>query len=287
MAADMVAAGFCIDHPPFQRVDKASDVGRVSSLPMTISSIAKAVAGILAVAAVATAGDFIWYTYGVRHTMIAGLVHGALLLTTVGGVLGAASGRVVKGLPIGTLAGIGGAISYYVLIAGDGPAHLRDGHSGGMGDHVADAGRARRTLASRATAGGPGRPWLNRGLAAAVLGGVAFYLVMTTLWGRPPAGGGTISCSSLRGRSHGRQVCSRSSGAASWQGPRRRPGRTCDYLIEKQGASAARLWRRSIPCCGWDCAAGNSGQLEHFDRLAPAVICRVDRVAPARRRPER
>src|SRR5262245_17976621 len=28
-----------------------------------------------------------------------------------------------------------------------------------------------------------------RGLAAAVVGGIAFYLVLNTLWGRPPAGG--------------------------------------------------------------------------------------------------
>ena len=28
-----------------------------------------------------------------------------------------------------------------------------------------------------------------RGVVAALLGGVAFYLVLTTLWGRPPEGG--------------------------------------------------------------------------------------------------
>ena len=77
----------------------------------------KTIVGVLVVAAVATVGDSIWYTYGVRHTMVAGLVHGALLLTAVGAVLGAASGRVLKGLPIGALAGIGGAASYYVLVA--------------------------------------------------------------------------------------------------------------------------------------------------------------------------
>ena len=55
------------------------------------------VAGIVVVAAAATLGDFIWYTVGVRHTMVAGLVHGALLLTAVGGAIGAASGRLAKG----------------------------------------------------------------------------------------------------------------------------------------------------------------------------------------------
>src|SRR5947208_9510414 len=77
----------------------------------------KTIVGVLVVAAVATAGDFIWYTYGVRHTIMAGLVHGALLLAAVGAVLGAACGRVLKGLPIGGLAGIGGAVSYYVLVS--------------------------------------------------------------------------------------------------------------------------------------------------------------------------
>ena len=36
------------------------------------------------------------------------------------------------------------------------------------------------------------RPWIEitvRGATAAVLGGVAFYLVLNTLWGAPPAGG--------------------------------------------------------------------------------------------------
>jgi hypothetical protein len=73
--------------------------------------------GVLVVAAAATVGDFIWYTFGVRHTTVAGLLHGALLLTSVGGVLGRASGHLVKGLPIGTLAGVVGAASYYLLVA--------------------------------------------------------------------------------------------------------------------------------------------------------------------------
>ena len=77
----------------------------------------KTIIGVFGVAAVATVGDAIWYTSGVPHTIVAGLVHGALLLTAVGAVLGAASGRVLKGLPIGALAGIGGAASYYVLVA--------------------------------------------------------------------------------------------------------------------------------------------------------------------------
>jgi len=44
----------------------------------------KAIAGIAVIAAAATLGDFIWYAVGVRHTMTAGILHGALLLATVG-----------------------------------------------------------------------------------------------------------------------------------------------------------------------------------------------------------
>src|SRR5262245_65857129 len=77
----------------------------------------KAVAGVLVVAACATLGDAIWYTYGVRHTLVAGFTHGALLLAAVGAVLGANAGRVLKGLPIGAIAGVGGAATYYMLVA--------------------------------------------------------------------------------------------------------------------------------------------------------------------------
>ena len=46
----------------------------------------------------------------VRHSMLAGVIHGAVLLTAVGAVLGLDARRVSKGLPIGALAGIGGAL---------------------------------------------------------------------------------------------------------------------------------------------------------------------------------
>jgi len=144
--------------------------------------------GLLLVAAVATAGDSIWYGFGVRHTMLAGVLHGALLLTVVGGVLGWPSGHVVKGLPIGTLAGIAGAATYYVFVA------LVDRRTYGsaiptswVAMWLVLAAFEGRWIRSEAP-----RSWRNvvlRGIAAAVLGGVAFFLVLETLWGRPPAEG--------------------------------------------------------------------------------------------------
>jgi hypothetical protein len=157
-------------------------------LPMDISFIARAVAGVLVVAAAATCGDYIWYTYGVRHTMVAGFVHGALLLTAVGAVLGAASGHLLKGLPLGALAGVAGAATYYLLVL------IMDRRTYGTAIPAswvimwlilaALEGRWLRAPARRT--------WMAviaRGLVAAVSGGIAFYLVLTTLWGRPPAGG--------------------------------------------------------------------------------------------------
>ncbi len=151
----------------------------------------KTLVGVFATAAVATVADAIWYTYGVRHTIVAGFVHGALLLTVVGAVLGAvlgaASGRVLKGLPIGALAGIGEAASYYALVA------VMDGRTYGSAIPAAWVimwlilaafegwwlrAPHRRTWAAIA----------GRGVAAAVIGGVTFYLVMNILWGRPPDG---------------------------------------------------------------------------------------------------
>ena len=143
--------------------------------------------GIVVVAAVATAGDYVWYTFGVPHRMSTGIVHGIVLLTSVGLVLGAARGRVLRGLPLGGLSGLGGALIYYLLIV------IMDRRTYGT---AIPAAWVMMWLLLAALDGRwlrvPQRTWkgiAGRGLAAAVFGGLAFYLVMTTLWGRPPATG--------------------------------------------------------------------------------------------------
>lgn len=140
--------------------------------------------GIAIVAAVSTLGDFVWYGFGVEHRMTAGIVHGVVLLTAVGGVLGYAAGRLVAGLPIGMAAGAGGALAYYALapVAGGPAAMLAAWSSLWVLLAFLDGWLLRRR--SRGTA-----EVLARGVAAAALGGLAFYLVVDTLWGRPPAGG--------------------------------------------------------------------------------------------------
>jgi hypothetical protein len=146
------------------------------------------VVGILGVALVATLADYTWYTLHVRHSMTTGILHGAVLLTTVGAVLGLDAGRVVKGLPIGALAGIGGALTYYLLVA------LVDRRTYGSAIPLSWVALwlIVAVLDGRWLRAPERRPWrviAIRGALAAVLSGVAFFLVMNTLWGRPPATG--------------------------------------------------------------------------------------------------
>ena len=120
--------------------------------------------------------------------MTAGILHGALLLATVGAALGAASGRLVKGLPIGALAGIGGALSYYALIV------VMDSRT--YGTAIPGAWVIMwlllAALEGRWLRAPDCRGWAEiaiRGVVAAVAGGLAFVLVRNILWGRPPGEG--------------------------------------------------------------------------------------------------
>jgi hypothetical protein len=144
--------------------------------------------GIAIVAAAATLGDLLWYSIGIRHTMTAGLLHGALLLAVLGAVLGAASGHLVKGLPIGALAGIGGALAYYLLVI------IMDRRTYGTAIPASWVVMwlLLAALDGRWLRAPDRRSWKHvaiRGLIAAVAGGAAFALVVGVLWGRPPGGG--------------------------------------------------------------------------------------------------
>jgi hypothetical protein len=144
--------------------------------------------GILIVAAVATAGDYLWYAIGVRHTITNGVLHGALLLTVVGGVLGTRAGQVLRGLPIGTLSGIGGALAYYAIIAVLGRRH----YGAAIPAAWAVLWLLLATLDGRWLRAPAARPWSEvavRGGLAALSSGVSFALVLQTLWGRPPSSG--------------------------------------------------------------------------------------------------
>ena len=139
--------------------------------------------GIVLVSAIATLGDYVWYEIGVRHRMIAGIIHGAVLLMSVGGVLGWPARRVGVGLQTGIGAGVVGALTYYAMAPTMGYPAMFAAWSVVWLLLAYGEGR----ILSR-----PQRPWLTlltRGVIAAALSGVAFYAISGTVWGRPPAGG--------------------------------------------------------------------------------------------------
>ena len=139
------------------------------------------VVGILFVAAVATFGDWLWFAIGMRNQAAMGSAHGALLLGSVGLVLGWLRGRVLPGLLTGIAAGVGGALAYYALVAIGGrsvslEAMLAAWAAVWIVLAICDARILRRGS----------RPWseaLVRGLVAAVIGGVAFYGMYDYFWG--------------------------------------------------------------------------------------------------------
>ncbi len=144
--------------------------------------------GVTLVAAASTLGDYIWFEYGVRHQVLVGILHGAVLLASVGGVIGAAAGRTAAGIPVGAAAGIGGALVYYAIVAAMG----RSANTTAMIVAWAAVWLILAMLDGRVLRAPARRSWAEvfmRGIAAAALGGVAFYLMMDTLWGRPPAEG--------------------------------------------------------------------------------------------------
>jgi hypothetical protein len=130
----------------------------------------------LFVALIATLADWVWAAQLLRHRMWYGVVHGGGLCLAIGLALGVPVRRPLTGAIGGIVAGVLGAASFYLLaplmrysamfvawcllwiFIGylDGPVLRRTGL----------------------------RPALVRGLAAAVLSGVAFYLVsgMWTRW---------------------------------------------------------------------------------------------------------
>jgi len=140
--------------------------------------------GVLFVAAVATAGDHVWFAVGARNEATAGSMHGAALLGAVGLVLGWLSGRILAGLITGIAAGVGGALAYYAIAAAIGSRGMS------LPEMVAAWAAVWIVLAicdGRFLRSPGARPWsetLLRGVTAAVVGGITFYFMFPFFWGR-------------------------------------------------------------------------------------------------------
>lgn len=139
-----------------------------------------ALAGALVLGALNTAGDFVWARFVSRHRAILGLVHGTLLLLSLGLYLGLLRRRPLRGALAGAAVGLLAAASFYAL------APLL-GYSAMFASWAALwIGFA--WLDARLRGGVPAREWALRGVLAALGSGLAFYAV-SGIWTRPDPGG--------------------------------------------------------------------------------------------------
>jgi hypothetical protein len=77
--------------------------------------LAEAITGTLAIAAISTAGDFIWATWISDARSVYGFIHGALLFLAIGLFLGSLAGRAGAGAIAGACVGALAAGLYYLL----------------------------------------------------------------------------------------------------------------------------------------------------------------------------
>src|SRR5688572_18739188 len=128
-------------------------------------SAATALTGALVLAAISTAGDFVWANWRVRHLAVYGVIHGVVMFLVAGYVLGARNGRGIPGAIGGVIAGATGAASFYAL-------RPVLGYSAMFLSWIVVW-----VVLGAALRGGTSKAGLTRGVVAALLSGAAFYLV--------------------------------------------------------------------------------------------------------------
>jgi hypothetical protein len=131
---------------------------------MNLSAVT-ALVGALVLAAISTAGDFVWANWRVRHLAVYGVIHGVVMFLVAGYVLGARNGRGIPGAIGGVIAGVTGAASFYAL-------RPVLGYSAMFLSWIVVW-----VVLGAALNGGASKAGLTRGVAAPLLSGAAFYLV--------------------------------------------------------------------------------------------------------------
>jgi len=132
-----------------------------------------AVAASLALAAAMTFGDFAWAAFHVRHTVVKGVVHGAAMCLCIGLAIGIRARRPALAAISGPLIGVMAAAAFYLLA----PA-LRWGamFPAWMLLWLLFAFLQRLLAGSERTG-----VTVKRGILAALLSGLAFYLI-SDIW---------------------------------------------------------------------------------------------------------
>ena len=139
-----------------------------------------AIVGALVLGAVSTLGDFVWEAMRLRHRMVYGIVHGAVVCLCVGAVVGWRAGRPALGAAAGPFVGVAAAGFFYLLAP---MLRYNAMFPAWMFFWVCFA-LLQKTL-RREPAWGPA---ILRGVAAAILSGLAFYAI-SGIWTRPPREG--------------------------------------------------------------------------------------------------
>jgi hypothetical protein len=139
-----------------------------------------AVVASLVLGAVMTFGDFLWAALDLRHRVVTGVAHGAVMCLFIGAFIGWRTNRLIAGTVAGPVVGILAAGLFYVLApalrySAMFPAWMFFWICFAVLQERLDR-MPRYGLA------------LARGLAAAVLSGLAFYAI-SGIWTNPPPGG--------------------------------------------------------------------------------------------------
>ncbi len=138
-----------------------------------------ALAASIALAAIATLGDFVWEFWNIRHNPVYGVIHGAVFCLAIGAAIGVRTGKVIPGIVAGPLIGVLAAGVFYMLA----PAmRMSAMFPAWMLFWICFA------LLQRQLREEPARHAIARGLVAAVLSGLAFYLVSGMWTDRAPGG---------------------------------------------------------------------------------------------------
>jgi hypothetical protein len=130
--------------------------------------------------AVMTFGDFVWEALRLRHRVVTGLVHGAAMCLFIGAFVGVRERRLMTGLAAGPVIGLIAAGSFYLLApwlrySAMFPSWCLFWVCFALLQDMLSA-RPRRGEA------------ILRGVAAAVLSGLAFWAI-SGIWTRPNSGG--------------------------------------------------------------------------------------------------
>jgi hypothetical protein len=140
----------------------------VYDVPMRM--VRDAVAGSLLLGLVMTFGDFFWSALHLPHKVAYGIAHGAVMCGCLGLVIGWRAGRVAAGAIAGPVIGVIAALAFYALVSSL-------GYIGAMVPAWMLFWILFALLQQRLSREGNAQQTALRGIAAAVLSGVAFYLI--------------------------------------------------------------------------------------------------------------